>query len=156
MDLETKVVWRDGMAFDAHLDGHTFTIDAEEQFGGRGLGPRPKGLILTSLVGCTGMDVISILRKMRVTVSSFEVSAEARLAAEHPKKLEQIVVTYRFTGADLPIERLQRAVQLSEEKYCGVRATLLPNTEIGTEIWVNGKQLQPTRGSGRSSMNAQR
>ena len=88
--VESKVVWRDGMAFDAHLEGFEFIIDADEQFGGQGLGPKPKGLTLTSLIGCTGMDVIAILKKMRVEVEGFEVSSVGTLADEHPKKFERI------------------------------------------------------------------
>lgn len=141
-DLDSKVIWKDGMAFEAHLDGHTFTIDADEQFGGRGLGPKPKGLTLTSLAGCTAMDVISILGKMRVTVSNFEVSVAANLAEEHPKKFTSIVITYRFEGEELPLNKLQRAVLLSEERYCGVTATLAPAVTLSSEIFVNGELIE--------------
>lgn len=137
--MESKVVWNDRMAFEAHLDDKTFTIDADKQFGGRGLGPQPKGLMLTSLAGCTAMDVIAILKKMRVEVGRFEVSADGVLAEEHPKKFESIAITYRFEGDDLPLKKLQRAVQLSEERYCGVTATLAPVVELSSEIFVNGE-----------------
>ena len=139
--VESKVVWRDGMAFDAHLEGFQFTIDADEQFGGQGLGPKPKGLTLTSLIGCTGMDVIAILKKMRVAVDGFEVRSVGTLADEHPKKFERITLRYSFQGADLPLKKLRRAVSLSEERYCGVRATLVVAVEITSEIWVNGERV---------------
>lgn len=141
MELRTNVVWRDKMAFDAELDGHSFAIDADEQFGGRDLGPRPKGLLVTSLLGCTAMDVVAILGKMRVELDGFEVSADAVLTDEHPKKYTSITVRYDFTGTDLPEAKLRRAVQLSEERYCGVRATLEPVVELRTEIRVNGALL---------------
>lgn len=136
--MESKVVWRDGMAFDAHLDGSTFVIDAGEEFGGRGLGPKPKGLLLTALVGCTALDVISILAKMRVEVDSFEVSAKGDLADEHPRKFVKIRVTYRVEGQDVDVKKLIRAVELSNERYCGVSATLKPTVEIENEILLNG------------------
>ncbi len=139
--LESKVVWRDGMAFDAHLDGFEFKIDADEQFGGRKLGPKPKGLLLTSLIGCTAMDVIAILGKMRVAPKSFEVTSAGTLVDEHPKKFERITLIYKFEGTELPEKKLRRAVSLSEERYCGVRATLVPAVEITSEIWVNGAKL---------------
>ena len=136
--MESKVVWRDGMAFDAHLDGSSFVIDASEEFGGRGLGPKPKVLLLTALVGCTALDVISILAKMRVEVGSFEVSAAGELADEHPKKFERIRVTYHVEGEDVDVKKLIRAVDLSNERYCGVSATLKPSVEIVNEILLNG------------------
>lgn len=150
MQLQSTVVWKDGLAFDAELEGFHLTIDADEEFGGRNLGPRPKGLLLTSLIGCTAMDVIAILGKMRVEVDSFQVSSDGELADEHPKKFESVVVRYEFTGADLPERKLRRAVALSEQRYCGVRATLEPVVDMRHEIWVNGAQLseeEPARKS---------
>jgi putative redox protein len=141
MELNSSVTWKDGMAFDAELEGFRFAIDADEQFGGRGLGPRPKGLLVTSLIGCTAMDVIAILGKMRVAPKTFEVTADAVLTDEHPKRYTRITVAYKLTGDDLPENKIRRAVQLSEERYCGVRATLAPVVEMDHEIWVNGELL---------------
>lgn len=141
MQLQSTVTWRDGMAFDAELEGFHFTIDADEQYGGRNLGPRPKGLLATALVGCTAMDVIAILDKMRIKVDAFDVSADATLGEEHPKTFESITVRYSFRGSDLPEHKLRRAVQLSEERYCGVRATLEPVVRMNHEIWVNGERI---------------
>jgi len=140
--MESKVVWQDGMAFEAHLDGFTFTLDAAESVGGRNLGPKPKGLTLTSLAGCTAMDVISILTKMRVPVDGFEVSVDGTSTGEHPKRFSEMTIHYRFTGTDLPLDRLQRAVQLSEERYCGVSATLKPAVAISSRIHVNGEEIR--------------
>ncbi|HUH01317.1 MAG TPA: OsmC family protein [Kofleriaceae bacterium] len=146
MELQSKVTWTDGMAFDTELEGFHFTIDADAEFGGRGLGPRPKGLLLSALLGCTAMDVISILGKMRITVDGFEVSATGTLDDEMPKAYRSIVLRYDFRGTDLPENKLRRAVQLSEERYCGVRATLVPAVDIGNEIWVNGELLGDSTG----------
>jgi len=152
MELQSKVTWTDGMAFDAELEGFHFAIDADQEFGGRGLGPKPKGLLATALIGCTAMDVIAILRKMRVTPKTFAVSADAVLTDEHPKRYTSIVIRYELTGDDLPHDKLRRAVKLSEERYCGVRATLAPVVDMHHEIWLNGIRLsndpmQPTASS---------
>lgn len=139
MKMKTNVVWQDGLAFDAHLDGFTFTIDSHKDFGGRNLGPMPKGLTLVSLAGCTAMDVISILQKMRVNVDSFEVATDAKIAEEHPKKFLEVVIKYIFTGKDLPLEKIKNAVNLSLETYCGVYATLEPTIKMSHQIIINGQ-----------------
>ena len=141
MNLEAKIDWQQGLAFRANLDGFDFTIDGTPEAGGRNLGPRPKGLTLVSLIGCTGMDVISILGKMKVKVENFSVGAEALLADEHPKKFLEIKVIYRFSGAGITAEPLRKAIALSEEKYCGVRATLSPAVTINHEIVLNGETI---------------
>ena len=141
MNLEAKIDWQQGLAFQAHLDGFDFVIDGSPEAGGENLGPRPKGLTLVSLLGCTGMDVISVLGKMKVKVDKFELTAEATLADEHPKKILAIKVVYSFTGPGLTPEPLRKAIALSEEKYCGVRATLKPTVNISHEISVNGQKL---------------
>ena len=137
--MEAKVIWNDGMSFTAKLDGFDIIIDADESVGGKNLGPRPKGLTLISLAGCTGMDVISILKKMRVDVDSFEVSTEASLTEEHPKRFKSIKLIYEFKGTDIPLDKVKKAVSLSEERYCGVSETLKPKVEITNEIRINGK-----------------
>lgn len=136
----SKVTWKDGMAFDAELDGHHFTIDATEKVGGRDLGPRPKGLTVVSLIGCTAMDVISILNKMQQTVKSFDVSGDPVMTDEHPVSFKKIHVVYRAEG-EIEEAKIKRAVQLSEERYCGVSATLRASVELSSEIWLNGKQI---------------
>ncbi|MEN8154579.1 MAG: OsmC family protein [Acidobacteriota bacterium] len=140
--MKGKVVWNEGMSFNAELDGFNFIIDADEKVGGKNLGPMPKGLTLISLAGCTGMDVISILKKMRVEVDSFEVSTEAILTEEHPKRFTNIKVFYDFKGDNIPPEKVKKAVSLSEDRYCGVSATLKSSVEITNEIKINGKIIE--------------
>lgn len=139
--MESKVVWNEGMSFTAKLDGFDFVIDADEKVGGKNLGPKPKGLTLTSLAGCTGMDVISILNKMRVELDSFEVSANGELTEEHPKKFVSMKITYRFEGKDIPAGKVKKAVSLSEDRYCGVSATLKPGVKLTNEIVINGETI---------------
>jgi putative redox protein len=141
MKIDAKIDWQEGLAFLAHLDGFDFVIDGTAEAGGKNLGPRPKGLTLVSLLGCTAMDVISILGKMKVKVETFAVTAEAQLAEEHPKKFLAIKVIYAFSGPGLTPEPLRKAIALSEEKYCGVRATLSPAVAISHEIVINSEKI---------------
>jgi len=137
--MEARVEWKDGMAFEAHLEGYNFTIDADEQFGGRKLGPRPKGLTLVSLAGCTAMDVISILQKMRVEVKGFHVETDAVIESDYPKRILEIIVKYKFKGENIPLDKVKHAVELSMENYCGVTATLRPTVKITHQIIINEK-----------------
>ena len=141
MTLKSKIVWKEGLAFDAHLDGFTFVIDSPADPDRKMSGPGPKGLIPLSLAGCTGMDVISLLRKMRQPVDRFEVAAEAETAGEHPKKILRIRLTYSLEGKAIAPDSVRRAVELSETKYCGVRATLAPTVHITHSIIINGQIL---------------
>lgn len=133
---EVKVSWKDKMAFEAEVNGHKIMLDAAEAVGGEDRGPRPKPLMLTALAGCTGMDVISILKKMRVEVEDFDVTVEGDLTDEHPKQYYKMNVIYTFKGKDLPLEKLKKAVSLSEERYCGVSALYLKVIEVTSEIKI--------------------
>ncbi len=127
---------RDKMAFVMDLNGHKFITDASETVGGSDLGPRPKVLLLAGLIGCTGMDVISMLKKMRVELDDFDLEVETDSSDEHPKVYQDIHVKYIFTGKDLPMDKLEKAVNLSQERYCGVSAMLKKATDITYEIIV--------------------
>ena len=140
--MQASVVWKDGMAFEAQLDGFNFFIDADEKAGGQNKGPKPKGLTLVSLAGCTAMDVISILGKMRVPVDSFEVATDGVLAREHPKKFLEVVIKYIFKGTDLPLGKSKKAINLSIENYCGVSATLRPVVKLSYQIIINDQVVE--------------
>lgn len=131
-----KVDWLENMAFEADINGHKVILDAAEAVGGEDRGPRPKPLMLTALAGCTGMDVVSILKKMRVKLDGFNVAVEGDLTEEHPKQFSKMHVVYEFTGKDLPLEKLQKAVSLSEERYCGVSALYKKAIELTSEIRI--------------------
>lgn len=122
------------MAFEANVNNFKITIDADEAVGGQGLGPRPKALSLVSLAGCTGMDVISILKKMRVEPDGFDVEVEGELTEEHPKYYHKVHIRYIFKGKDLPLEKLEKAVNLSQDRYCGVSAMFSKAATITHEI----------------------
>jgi len=126
--------WLDGMAFECDINGHKVTIDAVPEVGGQDRGPRPKPLMLASLGGCTAMDVISILKKMRVDVKDLNVIVEGELTEEHPKHFYNMHVIYEVTGKDLPLDKIKKAVTLSEDRYCGVSAVYKEVIEITSEI----------------------
>jgi putative redox protein len=128
--------WIGNMAFETEVSGHKIILDAGPQVGGENRGPRPKPLMLSALGGCTGMDVISILKKMQVEVVSFSVTVEGEQTEEFPKHFTKMHVIYEFTGRDLPMEKLKRAVELSEERYCGVSAVYRKAMAMTSEIIV--------------------
>lgn len=136
---ETEVVstrWLDNMAFETEINGHKLIIDAKEEVGGQDKGPRPKPLMLAALGGCTSMDIVSILKKMRVELKSLNVIVEGELSEEHPKRFTKMHVIYEVEGDDLPMDKLEKAVALSEEKYCGVSAVYREVMEITSEIRI--------------------
>jgi putative redox protein len=132
--MEAKVVWKSEMAFESHQNNHRIMLDADSRFGGQDQGPRPKTLVLSGLAGCTAMDVISILNKMKVKPEAFEVQVDADVTEEHPKVFSRIHVKYYFRGQDLPPDKLEKAVNLSQEKYCGVSAMLAKVCTLTYEI----------------------
>ena len=130
------LAWTDKVAFTGDMDGHKITVDATEQSGGSDLGPRPKKLMLTALAGCTGIDVIMILKRMKVEPEAFNVIVEADVTEEHPMHYIKMNVIYQFKGKDLPMDKLEKAVKLSESTYCGVTAAYRKAMEMTWEIRV--------------------
>ncbi|WP_293298267.1 OsmC family protein [Allomuricauda sp.] len=113
--------WLGEMAFESNNpSGETIKIDAGPESGGFGEGLRPKALMLSSLAGCSGLDVASLIKKMKLDVKEFKIETIANLTDEHPKYYDSVVIEYHFTGSDLNEEKLKKAVDLSVEKYCGV------------------------------------
>jgi len=136
MKNKVDVTWTEEMSFEAYVNDHKIVLDADEKVGGKNRGPRPKPLTLVSLGGCTGMDVISILKKMRVKPDYFNVQVEGELTEEHPKYYHTITITYIFRGKDLPVEKLEKAINLSQDKYCGVSAMLNKAVKIEHKIVI--------------------
>ncbi len=132
----SSVSWKGKMAFEANVEGQRFMIDAGEAVGGEGKGPTPKPLMLTSLAGCTAMDVVSILKKMRVELSDFKVTVDGELTDEHPKHFVKMMVKYEFFGKDLESKRtkIEKAINLSEDRYCGVSVVYKETMPVESEI----------------------
>jgi len=117
--ISTK--WLGNMAFESNNpSGHNFKIDIAKEDGGDSSGMRPKALMLSSLAGCSGLDVASLMKKMKLEVDDFHIETIANLTDEHPRYYDHVKVEYHFHGANLDEKKLQRAVDLSIEKYCGV------------------------------------
>lgn len=130
------------LAFEITQDSHTYTLDAPKASGGEGRGPSPKGLLLSSLIGCTGIDVAMILAKMRVSYDDLEITAETELTDEDPKVFKEIILSYHVTGGNQgDIKKIKKAVSLSMEKYCGVSAMLEKHSKIVSNIYLNGELI---------------
>ncbi len=113
--------WLGNMAFESNNpSGDTVKIDIAKEDGGDSSGLRPKALMLSSLAGCSGLDVASLMKKMKLEVDEFTIETVANLTDEHPKYYDNVVIEYHFHGKNLDEKKLQRAVDLSIEKYCGV------------------------------------
>ncbi len=132
-----SVKWLENMAFETEVNGHKIIIDAEPDVGGLNLGPRPKNLMLSALGGCTAMDVTAILKKMRVDVTGLNIIVEGDLTEEYPKHFFRMHIIYEFSGKDLPMDKLKKAVELSQERYCGVTAVYKKAMDITSEIKIN-------------------
>jgi putative redox protein len=128
--------WLNNMAFESEINGHKIVIDAKAESGGEDLGPRPKTLMLAALGGCTGMDVVSILKKMRVEFKGVNVIVEGVLTDEHPKHFSKMHVIYEIEGDNLPMDKVEKAVNLSEERYCGVSVVYRKAMELTSEIRI--------------------
>ena len=123
--MNASVKWDHGLTFAGVADsGFTINLGSDPSVGGDDDGPRPMELILIGLIGCTAMDVISILGKMKEPVSGFEVRAQADSAPAHPKVFTRIAIEYLVHGQDVKPESVERAIELSEKRYCPAQAML--------------------------------
>ncbi len=135
--MKSKAVWTGDMSFTGTGNtGFAIPMDAHTAVGGHESGFRPLELVAIGLVGCTGMDVISILKKKRQDVTDFEVSAEIERADQHPKVFKSIILTYQITGRNIDRKAVERAVELSENTYCGAQAMLRETADIQTHIII--------------------
>ncbi|QXP64445.1 OsmC family protein [Polaribacter sp. HaHaR_3_91] len=133
-----KTTWKENMQFESdNPSGLNLTMDAGEESGGEGKGYRPKALMLASLAGCSGLDVVSLLTKMRAEVADFKIDITAELTDEHPKFYNKVKVDYHFTDTDLKPEKIQKAVNLSVTKYCGVMEMFRQFAEVEIEIHLH-------------------
>ena len=127
----TQITWKGKMVFEGKTEsGHSVLMDAKPEFGGEERGPRSMELLMVALGGCTGMDVVSILKKMKVDLESMTVNIDSEQAPEHPKIFTKINIEYNFTGKNIKEENVKKAIQLSQEKYCSVTVMLKEKAEI--------------------------
>lgn len=118
---QVTTTWKGKMQFEStNPSGETVLINAGAENGGEGEGLRPKAMMLSALAGCSGLDVASLIEKMKLEVTDFKIETLASLTEEHPKIYDNVSIEYHFYGNNLDETKLQRAVDLSIEKYCGV------------------------------------
>ena len=123
-----------GMAFTSNINGHTLLTDAVIADGGNNEGPGPKRLMLASLAGCTGIDIVSILNKMKASFSDLTIDIDATLTEEHPKTYNLVKVIYKIKMGVEDRSKMEKAVRLSEDKYCGVMAMFKSFAKVQTSI----------------------
>jgi len=126
-----------GMAFETQMGNHKIIVDADPQFGGEEKGPLPKPLLLNALTGCTGMDVVSMLKKMRVEFDDLEIKIDAQMTEEHPKYYNKIHLTYSIKANEADRPKVEKAVNYSQERYCGVSLMLSKAAELTFDIVMN-------------------
>lgn len=125
------------MSFRAAVRQHTLAMDAKRLAGGDDAAPTPKELVLSGLLGCTAMDVVSLLRKSKSSLASFEVDADASQTEGEPAVFDAIKLIYKATG-EVPAQILLDAVIASQTRYCGVSAMISKTAKIAYEVVLNG------------------
>ncbi|WP_089175309.1 OsmC family protein [Bosea sp. AS-1] len=135
--MKARAKWVEGMAFMGEAgSGHAVMMDGAPEYGGRNIGIRPMEMLLIGLAGCTGFDVVSILKKGREAVTGCEVEVEAERATTDPKVFTKIHLHYRISGKGLSRAKAERAVTLSKEKYCSASIMLGATAEMSYDLDV--------------------
>jgi putative redox protein len=135
--MKVDIMWKGNMHFQTETpSGHQISLDAAQEVGGENLGPRPTEILLSAVGTCSGIDIVDILRKMRLEVQSFSMEVSGERAEEHPRRFTHVHMHYKLTG-DLPEEKVRRAVELSINKYCSVSNSL--NAKVTASFEINGQ-----------------
>ena len=138
MSHKVITTWKENMLLESdNPHGKHVLMETGADFGGSNQGLNPKALMLSSLGGCTGLDVLSLLKKMRVELEDFNVIVEGELTEEHPKYYHKVNIDYYFKGNDLNEDKIKKAVSLSEERYCGVIDMFRKFAELSLTIHIN-------------------
>ncbi len=135
--MDVAATWKGGLAFAGIAEsGFSVAMDASEDVGGGGAGLRPTELVALGLAGCTGMDVIAILRKKRQDVREMTVRVHVEQADEHPRVFIRIAIEYAVSGRGIDPAAVARAIELSSTKYCPVEAMLRKTAEVTTQYTI--------------------
>lgn len=135
MSHKVTTHWKGNLQFESdNPNGKTVLMDTSAEHGGNNSGLSPKAMMLSSLAGCSGLDVISILDKMKVKLTDFRIDTYGELTDEHPKYYHTVNVEYHFYGEHLNEDKIQKAVDLSVEKYCGVMEMFRKFASVNTSI----------------------
>ena len=138
---EVETQWMGKMQFNSSVFGHSIVMDAPERVGGENRGPIPKPFILTALSGCTGMDVVSFLRKEGIELKGFDLNVVGELSKQAPIVYTAVHIIYRIEGDANHQQAVWDAIQLSQEQYCGVSFMLKKIMPVTWEIHFNGKMI---------------
>lgn len=141
MTHEIEAQWMGKMQFNALVNGHTIVMDAPERVGGEDHGPIPKPFVLSALSGCTGMDVIAMLRKADKQVTDFNIKVSGEISKIPPIEYIAIHLVYEFEGDEENKDAAMQAVTDSQEKYCGVSHMLKKIMPVTWEVTYNGKTI---------------
>ena len=145
--MKAEVNWKGGVAFDARSgSGHEIVIDGPPEHGGENQGARPMEFLLLGLAGCSGFDVIHILKKARQNVTDFSVSVSAERSESIPKIFEKIHLHYTVKGVNISEQAVTRAVQLSEDKYCSASVMLGKTAKLSHEITIVNTEAAARKG----------
>lgn len=138
--MKAKITWKEKMEFVGECGGKTLSLDSKPPLGS-GNGMTPKELVALGIAGCTGMDVISLMRKYKQNVESFEVYADVvQTEGSHPVVFKDVSLVYEFKG-QVEVDRAKEAVELSQSKYCGVSAMIAKIAPIHYKIVINGSEM---------------
>ena len=138
MSNKVTTEWKGGMQFESdNPSGKTVIMDTDVEGTDERFGLSPKAMMLSSLAGCSGLDIVSVLEKMKVTDYELKMEIEGELTDEHPKYYHTVTVDYHFTGKDLNPKKIKKSVDLSVDKYCGVMEMFRQFAEIKTNIHIH-------------------
>ena len=144
-DMTVRATLETGMRFDVETgSGHHVILDAAEHNGGQNSGPQPMEMLLVALAGCSGMDILTILRKKRQDITGYELRIHGMRTEEHPKVYLDITLEHIFSGHNIRPEAVERAIELTEERYCGASAMLGKTATIGHTFSIIEDSKEPT------------
>ncbi len=139
--MKAEITHIQNLTFTATIRDHKFFMDTQVSAGGENKGPTPKELLLAGIIGCAGMDVVSLLKKYKMTADSLVITAEAEPRKEHPRIFQETQLVFSATGNNLQDKELSEAVRLSLTKYCGVTAMIADAVPTHYKVLLNGKEI---------------
>ena len=138
MSHKVTTHWKGNLQFESdNPNGKTVFMDTSTEHGGHNSGLSPKAMMLSALAGCSGLDVIMLLDKMKVKISDFSMDTQGELTDEHPKYYSKVHMIYRFYSAEPKKDKIEKAVQLSIDKYCGVMEMFRQFADVTTEVYLH-------------------
>jgi putative redox protein len=143
--MKCELIWKTNFEFVTSIRSHQFPQDATTVSGGTDHGPTPKELVLAAICGCTGMDVVGLMKKTKTQLQSFRVTADAELTKQHPKVFTSVVLKFEATGEPQQLEPYVDAIRRSQTLYCGVSAMIAQVCPIVYTVWFNGSQISEGR-----------